>query len=82
MHTILCIQISVSPEVAIQIVSSVEDLYQFKMQANVDYVMDLMEKAQRLVFAEMVPFWGFFCKFYQSPVESTVSLPQGIHACS
>lgn len=62
---------------AIQVVSAVEDLYQLKIPAHGDRVMDLLEKAQNQVFYEMVPYWGVFCKLYQSPTESVVSIPQG-----
>ena len=51
-----------------------------KTSVLADRVMDLLEKAQKQVFTEMVPYWGTFCKLYQSPVESVVSLPQGLLA--
>ena len=70
-------QISVSSEVAAQIVSSVENLHHPQLPSQAECVMELLEKAQRQVFAEMVPYWGSFCKVYESPVESLVSLPQG-----
>ena len=62
---------------AIQVVSAVEELYQVMILANADRVMDLLDKAQKQVFSEIVPHWGYFCKMYISPVESAVSLPQG-----
>lgn len=66
-----------SSEIAILVVSAVEDLYRSKILPYVDRLMDLFENAQKQVFSEMVPYWGTFCKLYQSPIESTVSLPQG-----
>lgn len=60
------------------IVSAVQELYCSKIPVNLNRVMDLFESAQQQVFSDMVPYWGSFCKVYQSPVESTISLPQGI----
>jgi hypothetical protein len=64
--------------VAIQVVSAVQDLYRLRIPANVDRMMDVLEKAQKQVFSEILPHWGVFCKSYQSPTESIVSLPQGL----
>lgn len=59
------------------IVSAVLELRRSKISVNLNHVVDLFENAQQRVFSDMVPYWGSFCKLYKSPIESTVSLPQG-----
>ena len=56
---------------------AVEDLRRYKNQAFLDRLMDLLEHLQHKVLTDMAPYWCSFCKQYQSPTESTVSLPQG-----
>lgn len=65
------------PELATQIVSALGDLYRARVNAHVDRLMDLFEKSRQTVFREMVPYWGDFCKVYQSPINALPSLPQG-----
>lgn len=59
------------------ILSAIQELHRYKLTVNLNHVMDLFDNAQQRVFSEIVPYWGTFCRMYQSPVESTTSLPEG-----
>lgn len=55
-----------------------EELCRSRIAVYLDRLMDLFERAQERVLADMAPYWGSFCKVYRSPLGSAVSLPQGV----
>lgn len=73
----LYLQVSIPSELAVLIVSALEDLTRAKVSGHLERLTDLFEKAQQQVLNDMVPYWRKFCKMYHSPLDSTDSLPQG-----
>ena len=64
------------PELAIQIVSALGDFYHVRVNAHVERLIDLFDKARQTVFKELCSYWGSFCKVYEPPLNEILSLPQ------
>ncbi len=72
----LYLQVAVLPEVAVQIVSALGDLYHVRVNAHAERIIDLFEKARATVFKELCSYWSGFCKVYEPPFGEVTSLPQ------
>ena len=76
MHLTL-LQVTVPAELAVQVVSAAADLAKVKVPNHVFRLNDLLGRCQRMVFLDMVPYWGRFCQQYKPPDGSAISLPPG-----
>lgn len=70
-------QVTVSAELAAQVVSAAADLAKVKVPNHIYRLNDLLGRCQKVVFLDMVPYWARFCQQYVAPDGSTVTLPPG-----